>query len=75
MSGRSTKALYRLTEEKNMPVIIVKPNGTAGASEAFTLSESVIPSELHDDHYISHLIQRLGWALVDAEDIESEAPA
>ncbi len=53
-----------------MPVIIVRPDNAEGAREVFTLSESVIPSELHDDHYISQLIQRLGWALVDAEDIE-----
>jgi hypothetical protein len=58
-----------------MPVIIVSPNGSADAREVFTLSESVISSELHDDHYISQLIQRLGWALVDAEDIEASEPA
>jgi len=54
-----------------MPVIIVTPNGNADAREVFTLSESVIPSDLHDDHYISQLIQRLGWALVDAEEVEA----
>ena len=54
-----------------MPVIIVRPNGSADAHGAFTLSETVIPSALHDDHYISQLIERLGWALVDAEDVET----
>jgi len=54
-----------------MPVIIVRPDNSEDAREVFTLSENVIPSELHDDHYLSQLIQRLGWALVDAEDIET----
>ena len=53
-----------------MPVIIVRPDNSEGAREVFTLSENVIPSELHDEHYLSQLIQRLGWALVDAEDLE-----
>ena len=51
-----------------MPTIIVRPDGS---DDAFTLSETVIPSRLHDDHYIDQLVQRLGWALVDAEDIEA----
>jgi hypothetical protein len=54
-----------------MPVIIVRPDNSEDSREVFTLSENVIPSELHDDHYLSQLIQRLGWALVDAEDIET----
>jgi hypothetical protein len=53
-------------------VIIVRPDNSEDSRDVFTLSESVIPSELHDDHYLSQLIQRLGWALVDAEDIEAE---
>ncbi|MGH2838626.1 MAG: hypothetical protein ACRDJY_09830 [Thermoleophilaceae bacterium] len=54
-----------------MPVIIVRPDNSEGVREEFTLSENVIPSALHDDHYLSQLIQRLGWALVDAEDLET----
>ena len=53
-----------------MPRIIVRPDPATGEDDAFTLSESVIPSHLHDDHYIDQLVQRLGWALVDAEDVE-----
>jgi hypothetical protein len=56
-----------------VPTIIVRPD--SGNDEAFTLSENVIPSRLHDDHYIDQLVQRLGWALVDAEDIESQKAA
>ena len=52
-----------------MPTIIVRPD--SGNDDAFTLSETVIPSRLHDEHYIDQLVQRLGWALVDAEDVET----
>ena len=58
-----------------MPTIIVRPDGSSGDEHAFTLLESVIPSHLHDDHYINQLVQRLGWALVDAEDIEAGTTA
>ena len=59
-----------------MPVIIVRPDDPETRGAVFTLSENVIPSELHDDHYLSQLIERLGWALVDAEALEaSEVPA
>ena len=58
-----------------MPVIIVRPDNGEDSREVFTLSENVIPSELHDDHYLLQLIQRLGWALVDAEDIEAAGKA
>ena len=54
-----------------MPTIIVRPDGPVTRTTRFTLSETVIPSRLHDDHYIDQLVQRLGWALVDAEDIEA----
>lgn len=58
-----------------MPTIIVRPDGPIDEERGFTLSERVIPSSLHDDHYIDQLLQRLGWALVDAESIESDENA
>jgi hypothetical protein len=58
-----------------MPTIIVRPDGPIDEERTFTLSERVIPSYLHDDHYIDQLVQRLGWALVDAEDLESDEDA
>ena len=58
-----------------MPTIIVRPDRTEDEEIAFTLSETVIPRDLHDDHYIDQLVQRLGWALVDAEDIEAHKAA
>lgn len=56
-----------------MPVIIVRPDNCGETRDAFTLAENVIPSALQDDHYLSQLIERLGWALLDAEDIETRA--
>lgn len=53
-----------------MPTIIVRVDKPGGRTDEFTLTERVIPTHLHNDHYVDQLVQRLGWALVDAEDKE-----
>jgi hypothetical protein len=53
-----------------MPTIIVRVDRPGGEYDEFTLTERVIPSHLHSDHYVDQLVQRLGWALVDAEGLE-----
>ena len=53
-----------------MPTIIVRVDKPGGPADEFTLTERVIPSHLHSDHYIDQLVERLGWALVDAESAE-----
>jgi hypothetical protein len=55
-----------------MPQIIVQartPNRILGA---VTLAERVVPTEQQDEHYIGQLIERVGWALIDAEQLESQ---
>ena len=34
------------------------------------LDERIITSDLDSDHFASALIERIGWALVDADDVE-----
>jgi hypothetical protein len=54
-----------------MPQIIVQartPNSILGA---VTLKERV-PTEQRNDHYIAHLIERVSWALIAAEQLESQ---
>jgi hypothetical protein len=36
-----------------------------------TLEERVVPAHLEDGHSAAQLIERLGWAIVDAEQAES----
>jgi hypothetical protein len=55
-----------------MPQIIVRaaPGDHPGA---VTLQERVTGSDLNSDQFASQLVVRMGWALLDAEDIEESA--
>ncbi|HEY6771115.1 MAG TPA: hypothetical protein VI035_01555 [Solirubrobacterales bacterium] len=55
-----------------MPQIIVRaaPGDRPGA---VTLQERVTGSDLNSDQFASELVERMGWALLDAEDIEASA--
>jgi hypothetical protein len=56
-----------------MPQIIV----TAGRAsdpreEAILLRERVSPTDFESDHFQSQLVERLGWAVVDADEAEQD---
>jgi hypothetical protein len=55
-----------------MPQIIVRaaPGDRPGA---VTFQERVNGSDLKSDQFASQLVERMGWALLDAEDIEESA--
>ncbi len=55
-----------------MPQIIVRAYTPDGLVGPVTLAERAVPTEQHNDHYIDHLIERIGWALIDAEHLESQ---
>jgi hypothetical protein len=42
---------------------------------AFQLKERVTSTDVRDPHVAAHLIERIGWALADAEDVESRRVA
>ena len=42
---------------------------------AFQLKERVTSCDVHDPHVAAHLLERIGWALADAEDVESRQAA
>jgi hypothetical protein len=54
-----------------MPKIIVQANQSDGDSGRVTLSERVVATHLHDEHYAAQLIERLTWATTDAERLET----
>ncbi len=54
-----------------MPKIIVQANQSDSDAGRVTLSERVIATHLHDDHYATQLIERLAWAAIDAEQLET----
>jgi len=50
-----------------MPTIIVQAGELDRVPEGATLVERIIASELHSGHYLQQLVERLGWALADAD--------
>jgi hypothetical protein len=54
-----------------MPQIIVtaKPPGREG-EEAVMLRERVTVSDFESRHFAHQLVERLGWAVSDADDVE-----
>jgi hypothetical protein len=57
-----------------MPRILVTAEGTDGHEVAVVLKERVVPSDLESDHFSAQLVERVGWALSDADEIEHRAP-
>jgi hypothetical protein len=52
-----------------MPRIIVISEHTDGERRV-TLEERVVAAHLEDDHSAAQLVERLGWAILDAEQVE-----
>jgi hypothetical protein len=53
-----------------MPQILVTADRTDGRETVVLLQERVIPSDLESDHFSARLVERVGWALVDADEVE-----
>lgn len=63
-----------------MPQIIVTADrGAAFGEGAVTLRERVSIADFESEHFATQLVERLGWAVGDADDVERigevEAPA
>lgn len=55
-----------------MPTIIIQANPECGEHARITLTERIVAASLESSHYGAQLIERLAWAIADAEAIESE---
>lgn len=53
-----------------MPQILVLSNPHDGEQEVVLLRERIAPLDLESDHFSARLIERVGWAVVDADDLE-----
>ncbi len=53
-----------------MPRIIVTTDPIGKRDTPVLLDESVSSVHLHDDHSADQLIERLAWAVIDAEDTQ-----
>ena len=65
-----------------MPSIIIVADTKAEGQVAFPddrrrfqLKERVSASDVANPHFSSHLIERIGWALADAEQAERDQPS
>jgi hypothetical protein len=55
-----------------MPQIIVTADRTDRSDEAVLLRERVNVADFESDHFAAQLVERLGWAVEDASEIEQE---
>ena len=55
-----------------MPRILVATEPTEKPDAGVMLDEHIATSDLASDHFAAQLIQRIGWALVDAENTEHQ---
>jgi hypothetical protein len=53
-----------------LPKIIIQTEASGKRSAIVTLAERVVPAHAQSDHYLEQLVERLGWALLDAEALE-----
>ncbi len=59
-------------EEEKMPRLIVTTETSDERANAIVHDERVLASNLDNEHSSAQLIERVGWALEDAEQLESE---
>ena len=67
---------FRAESEQHVPSIIVVADAetedrtSRGDRRTFQLKERVSASDVGNPHFSSQLIERIGWALADAEEAE-----
>ena len=58
-----------------MPSILIVPDTESGeVTERFKLMERVSVRDMRDEHICAQLLERIGWAVEDAEREEDAAP-
>ncbi len=58
-----------------MPQIVVFTDPLPDAAETIVYRERVAPTDLLSDYFSGQLIERVGWAVVDADELEHRYPA
>ena len=53
-----------------MPRMLVTTEPVDGVPAEVMLDEHIAPGNLASDHFAAQLVERIGWALVDAESAE-----
>jgi hypothetical protein len=59
-----------------MPHIVVTADQSTDRKDGTVLlRERVNVGDFESDHFAAQLVERLGWAVVDAHEVESERPS
>jgi hypothetical protein len=61
-----------------MPQILVvadTPQQSQQPQDAIVYRERVVPTDLESDHFSGQLIERVGWAVLDADELEHDDAA
>lgn len=56
-----------------MPKIIIRADAPGEEAALITLSERLVAENLESGHYAAQLVERLGWAVGDAQALEAHA--
>jgi hypothetical protein len=59
-------------KETEMPQIIVTAAGSHREDEPVLLRERVTVADFESDHFATQLVERLGWAVSDASEVEHD---
>ena len=54
-----------------MPRIIVTAESNSSEQATILLTERIAPSDLESDHFAAQLVERVGWAVLDADELEA----
>lgn len=57
-----------------MPRMIVTTETPDRYGGDVLMDEHVVTSDLASDHFAAQLVERIGWALADAESVEQRTP-
>lgn len=58
-----------------MPQIIVTADRDTEAQDVVLMQERVNVADFESDHFAALLVERLGWAVSDADTVERQNPA
>jgi hypothetical protein len=56
-----------------MPQILIVTDTPAEAGSTVVYRERIATADLESDHYSGQLVERVGWAVLDADEIEHRA--
>ncbi len=57
-----------------MPQILVVTDVPESSESAVVYRERIVLSDLESDHFSAQLVERVGWAMLDADELENQDP-